>query len=339
VLRGIKQVNALRAALGGGYSPRARPWALLVAGALGLFACLAAVPLARGENVAVVVDEGRAGYAEMVEAMRLVFDEQAPRRFKVRKIAARTLFDKVSDIFRTDFYDVIVTVGMPAADVVSQLEANPPVLHTMLPRTDYERLPQQRSGKGRSAIFLDQPLARQLELIRLVLPQKSKLGVLYGPRSNMHAEELEQLARARGIVLVAATLKRAEDLGVALKDVLARTDCFLALPDPELFNRTTASSVLRSSYHARSPLIAFSPAYVKAGALAAVFSTPQQVGRQTAEILIAGGAQREPSLPEPQYPKYWTIEVNRGVARALGLAPAADSELQELLADRSRGVL
>ena len=68
---------------------------------------------------------------------------------------------------------------------------------------------------------------------------------------------------------------------------------------------------------------------VKAGALAALYSTPLQIGRQAAELLIAHGTH----LPLPATPSKFSIDINRSVADAFGLRLPEESDLfQKLLA-------
>lgn len=104
----------------------------------------------------------------------------------------------------------------------------------------------------------------------------------------------------------------------ALQRVLGDAQVLLALPDPAVFNSQTAANILMAAYRRQVPLVGFSPAYVKAGALLAVYSTPTQVGTRGGEVLrqaLAGG-----SLPPPQWPREYSIGINQDVARSLGLA-------------------
>jgi ABC-type uncharacterized transport system substrate-binding protein len=79
------------------------------------------------------------------------------------------------------------------------------------------------------------------------------------------------------------------------------------------------------------PVIGFSPAYVKAGALVAVHSTPAQLARQVNEILQRLSV--NPTLPAPQHPEYFSIAVNAHVARSLEIP----LENEEAVATKLRG--
>ena len=94
---------------------------------------------------------------------------------------------------------------------------------------------------------------------------------------------------------------------------------------------SAARSILLTSYRFQKPIVAFSRAYVDAGALAAIFTTPEQVA---ADLIAWLRLQKDESvqLPPPRGPASFDIAVNRQVARALGLSVADDAELLRLIA-------
>ena len=70
----------------------------------------------------------------------------------------------------------------------------------------------------------------------------------------------------------------------ALKQVLEDAEVLLALADAQIYNSNSLQNILLTSFRARVPLVAFSPAYVRAGALMAVHVTPTQLGAQAGVI-------------------------------------------------------
>lgn len=217
---------------------------------------------------------------------------------------------------------LFVTLGAEAAQVLAKAELRSPVLCVLLPRSSFERALQDSGRKASaqfSALYLDQPLSRQLELIRLALPDARRLGVLWGPESQAQAGALKALALARGLELVEATVGREELLFLGLKRVLEDADLLLALPEPQLYNSASIQNILLSSFRARVPLVAFSSAYVRAGALLALHVTPTQTGLQAAAL--ARAVLQGKALPAtPVYSQDFSVAVNEHVARLLGLS-------------------
>ena len=108
------------------------------------------------------------------------------------------------------------------------------------------------------------------------------LGVLLGPSNAALQAPLAQLAERLGYKLVVRQVNEQAALLPALQQTLEPSDALLALPDPLVFSRNTAQTVLLTSYRHQTPVIGYSRAYVTAGALAAVFSTPEQIAQQAA---------------------------------------------------------
>jgi hypothetical protein len=232
----------------------------------------------------------------------------------------------------------IIAVGTAALKGMQDLyvrDATPPsLLAILVPRLAFERMadPVRVRAGSVSAVILDQPPARQLDLIRLALPDARSVGILVSGQSKAHAPALEAAARERGLQLASAVVEPG-GLYPALQTLLPDIDVLLALPDPLVFNSQTAGNILTAAYRRHVPLIGFSPAYVKAGALLALYSTPAQVGTRGGEMLRQALAGRP--LPPPQSPREFTLEVNQNVARSLGLA-FDESRLGEQLRQKDR---
>lgn len=228
---------------------------------------------------------------------------------------------------------LFVALGTEAASVLAKSEWRAPVLCTLLPRISFERVLLASGRKPSpqfSALYLDLPLGRQLDLIRLALPAARRLGVLWGPESQAQAPGLRALAQARGLDLVEATIGRNEVIFPSLKGVLDKADVLMAVADPHLYNSGSIQNILLASFRARIPMVAFSPAYVRAGALLALHVTPVQMGQQAAEIAL-GVLQGRALSPTPLYPQDASVAVNEHVARSLGLTLDA-----EILRDQLR---
>lgn len=216
--------------------------------------------------------------------------------------------------------DMLVTVGAQAARQVARLNPQVPVLYTLLPRQTYLELERTENRvRRRTAIYLDQPLRRQLNLIGLALPEHTRVATILGPTTATLETELAIAARDRDLHLQTRRLSNSQELIPLLREVLEESDVLLSLPDWQIFNSGTIHHLLIATYHRKVPVVGFSRAFVEAGALLAVYSGPAQTGRQAAEIVQQ--ALRAPArpLPPPQYPKYFTVAVNRRVAASLGI--------------------
>jgi len=267
-----------------------------------------------------------------------LLQQELAGRFDVSLAPWTTLFARQDEVPQ-----LIVTVGVAALDGV--LEALPqrgpawqriPLLAVMVPQAIFAArravgpVLQQRAY---SAVVLDQPLARQLALIRRALPQTQRVGVLAGPLTRPFVHDLKQAARPLGMTVhPSPAIDAVEDIYPALQQTLEATDVILALPDPLIYNPGSLQNILLTTYRARKPLVAYSPAYVRAGAILAVYSTPAQVARSAAEMLRHWQPGR--GLPPPQSPREFEVAMNARVTASLGLPvdPAAQiaTDLRQL---------
>lgn len=295
-----------------------------------LSACDVARAVAPGP-VWLALSESGTAYTEAADALRAEVD--AGRSVSVEwRIAHWSLFA------RTDPPPaVVVAIGTTAMREMQEMFARdpaPPMLAVLVPRVTFEhRASPERLRAGMlSAVFVDQPLGKHLDLIRLAVPDARRIGVLYGSESASHVAALERAARERQAQVVAVAVEPG-GLATALQTLLPGVDIMLALPDPAVFNSQTAGNILSAAYRQRRPLVGFSPAYVRAGALLALYSTPTQVGTRAGEVLrqvLAGKP-----LPPPQSPREFSVVVNSSVARSLGFA-LDGQRLAEQLSVRDR---
>jgi putative tryptophan/tyrosine transport system substrate-binding protein len=226
-----------------------------------------------------------------------------------------------SQLFNDTNIDLIVTVGIKATELVASSQTSTPVLAVMIPKASYERLLAQRSPQNPvpsiSAIYLDQPWDRQLDFVRAALQDRRRIGLLYSEDTHIDVARLHQDIAHRGGSLIARPIRSAEGLYSSLESVLEDSDVLLAIPDSAIYSSNNIRNILMTSYRYRIPLIGLSQSYVNAGALCAVFSTPEQLAEQASNAAILFARTRQ--LPGSKYPVDFTIAVNQQVARSLGI--------------------
>lgn len=290
------------------------------------------------ETVALLLSEHSGHYTEFSDALTAALSDPAlaPAGGKTLRVVELPPGSERPDEARLAGVGAIVAVGAKAMRIAAAWEGVPPVLNVLVPRTSYEKILAEGGRTRRraqfSAIYLDQPLSRQLNLIRQVLPGKRRVAALLGPDSAPLLLRLRPAIARLGLEVVSEEVGSEPEIIPALSRLLSVSDVMLALPDSVVFTRDTARSVLLTTYRYQKPLIGFSQGYVNAGALAATYSTPAQIARQAAELLRALPPGRA-ALPAPLSPAYFSVAVNRSVARALALDIPSEAALQAALAN------
>lgn len=228
-------------------------------------------------------------------------------------------------------WDLVVAVGSKAGRAVATSAIDAPRLLTFIPEVAWRELqaccvdPQFRHA----ALFIDQPLQRQLALIGQLDPSARRIGVLLGGVSARHRAQLSGLARSSALSLQLVDVDEADQIGPRLRTLVREADVLLALPDPGIYNPGTVYPILLTTYSARIPVIGFSEAMVKAGAAAAVYASPQDVGAEIADIVEVYRSSGR--FDSSGHGTRFSVSVNDDVARSLRLPPVSASDLRERL--------
>jgi ABC-type uncharacterized transport system substrate-binding protein len=225
--------------------------------------------------------------------------------------------------------DLLITLGAEAFRQTLAGPGNTPIIAVFISRPMYEKtLADSGPARARTtAIFIEQPVVRQVAFLRQLLPNHNRIGMLNSRENRASLNPFRQALQANGFSLDSEESDGDESLLPAINALLPRVNLLLASPDPGIYKRDNIKTILLTSYRHQKPVIAFSAAFVNAGALAALYSTPQQIARQTADLLMAHGS----SLFSPEYPLLFSVAINRSVADALNLSLANEAELRRAL--------
>ena len=276
------------------------------------------------EAVTVVLSEAGGVYAEFANQLGSALGQATGTKTALRVVTLDSL--KGEPAARSG--QVLVAVGTLAMTAMARKPPSVPVLNVLVPRASFRSVARSsaRTQDSRlfSAVFFDQPWTRQLSLIRNAIPGR-RVGILLSKDSAELSGSL--LAAARDVHMVAniEMVADEEDLVPALKRLLPNSDALLAVPDAAIYNRGNIATILLTSYRAKVPLFGFSQSYVKAGALAAVYSQPWQIAQQVADIIQ--GLPTNGSLPAPQSPRYFSVDINPQVRLSLELNMADEGQL------------
>jgi putative ABC transport system substrate-binding protein len=224
--------------------------------------------------------------------------------------------------------DLTVAIGTRALEK-ALAKSDRPVLSVLVPRLTYERLTSDQ--RQVTALYLDQPLTRQLQLLGLALPGLKKAGAPLGPSSQRLQAALQSAAKDSGIQVNSAIIDQGSDLYAALTDLAQDSQAFVLLPDPMVVQRSTLQSLLLHTYRLKIPVLAYSAPLAHSGALLALYATPTQLGEEAAAWVRESWEGGEFHLGAPRYPKRFTIGINRTVARSLDIALPGEEVLTRQL--------
>ena len=215
--------------------------------------------------------------------------------------------------------DIIVTVGAGAAAEIMGRNLKTRLITSLITDSAFTSLAKKYYGStnaafaaGVSVICLDQPVKRSIRLAKMLIPEATDAGLMLGPSSYGKMEEFSSQINEAGMASTMVKFSAAENPILAIEPVLKKSDVFIPVPDSRLINIATAKWILQLSYRYRVPVIAYSMAYLNGGALAAIYSSPENVGRQTADLISRGKLFL--NVGGRHIPAYFSIEFNSSVA-------------------------
>lgn len=218
----------------------------------------------------------------------------------------------------TESARLLIVVGIGVWDQVGNVSI--PVLPSLVLREDL------KSRHEAGAVFAEVPLTAIAVNLRAMFPGRSRLALLH--RSSRPAPSPAQVVRLKqmGFEFLVVECSGPEKLLAAFASVKGQADLVITEPDPELYNSATVKPLVLASLEARLPLVGFSVAFVRAGALTGVFPDFHELGLQTGELMerILDGRNGADKKKEEETRKVSTA-VNERIARLMGIEPAGRS--------------
>ena len=281
--------------------------------ALGWLPWLPATPR-QVTRIAVIVSQEGPAYRAALAGLRQPLERRPGIELSVTELNGRA--DRAEAAFksvRESGPTLVVTLGSLATrESVRRLPGVPLVAGMILTA-------EELSGVGNATgVFLQFPVAVELEWLSRMLPNDRRIGVLYHSDDNhQRVAEARRLAPGLNLVLQAVRIDEPGRIPDALDNLARRSDVLWGMVDPMVFNPETAQTLLLFSLKSQLPLVGPSPPWVRAGALFALDRDYVDVGLQCAELAgqVLDGAPAGSVGPVP--PRRVRLSLNKGTADRL----------------------
>ncbi len=206
----------------------------------------------------------------------------------------------------------IIAIGSQAALAIKANPVNVPVIFCLVVNhAEGLEIPQ---SWGISM----HPLPRDAyEMIRKILPRR-RIGIPYNPeRTGGIVEGLVAYFKNTPIQLVPMIVREPAEIIPALQKERSRYDALWLLPDGSFIDALSVRAIIDYSISERFPILGFSEALARNGAVLSVAGNYQDMGRQAAETVRLVISGKRP--PRVQPPARLTSFVNVRVARILNI--------------------
>jgi len=273
------------------------------------------------KNIAIVYLQDK-GFSH--DLINLLENDLSEKKFNVRKIPIQHALNT-----KLQKQDLIIALGSKVTKTLLESNINKPTLSLLIPKIYSEALGKEHPDNTNfSMLLIDQPIRRQFHLISEILGKHHKTGLMLGPHTQRSEALFKKISAEFDQPLITRYIEKPEQLTHAIKTLSKEVDILLALPDPGIYNKKTIRGILLSSYRYKLPIIGFSKAYVKAGAIAAIYSKPEQISTQA--INITNQFFNKKYFDKKTYhPTDFSISLNHKVARSMGITLPESSAITE----------
>ena len=232
---------------------------------------------------------------------------------------------QISDTFVSDKVDLICGIATPSAQAAfnSAMNSDIPVIYTAVTDPAEAKLVDDEGNPvGEITGTSDElPIKEQLEMIREMLPDAEKIGILYTTsevNSVSAIEKYEELAGDYGFTIVKKGVTQTADISLAAEELLGEVDCLTNLTDNTVVN--SLATILDKANAQKIPVFGSEIEQVKLGCLAAEGLDYIKLGKQTGKMAaqVLKGEKKASEI------KYETISepglyVNTKAAENLGI--------------------
>jgi ABC-type uncharacterized transport system substrate-binding protein len=173
-------------------------------------------------------------------------------------------------------------------------------------------------------------MERYLAFCRLLLNAQS-IGVISDQGIDTNTPSITPSDTNPGLTVNQYLVDPTNKLLPVLRELLQANDALLMLPRQSIYNQDSLKGVLLTSYRNRKPAISYSPAHVRSGALASIYSSPIDIGRHLALIVKQRLMHADSAVPAYEFARYYSITSNRRIAQALAIELPDESDLRAQL--------
>lgn len=275
------------------------------------------------------LDNCREGFLKGLEAEGIKEGDNLTVKYK-NAAADMGTAKQISDSLVSDKVDLVCAIATPSAQSAynAAMKADIPVIYTAVTDPVAAEL-ADKDGKpvGEVTGTSDKlPVEEQLKMIREMLPDAKKIGIMYTTseaNSVSAIEEYKSLVKKYDFELVEKGITTTADVSLAADDLLSKVDCITNLTD----NTVVASlpTILDKANEKKIPVFGSEIEQVKIGCLAAegidYIALGKQTGKMTAKVLKGEAKASEQNFETITEPGFY---VNNKVAENLGITVPDD---------------
>ena len=220
--------------------------------------------------------------------------------------------------------DVVLAIATPSAQSLTNTTQTTPVIFSAVTDPVSAKLVESREHPGGNVTGTsDQSsdaISTQINLIKKVLPKAKTIGILYTqsePNSVVQKDEAKRLLEEKGFSVVEKTILDSNNVKAAAESLMAEVD-MVFVPTDNIIS-STMGTVKQVSIKHKVPVFGGSTEMIAVGGLYNYGTNYEELGRQTARMLIRVLKGENPENIAVELPEKLELHTNQEMADALGI--------------------
>ena len=220
--------------------------------------------------------------------------------------------------------DVVLAIATTSAQSLANTTQTTPVIFSAVTDPVSAKLVESREHPGGNVTGTsDQSsdaISTQINLIKKVLPKAKTIGILYTqsePNSVVQKDEAKRLLEEKGFTVVEKTILDSNNVKAAAESLMAEVD-MVFVPTDNIIS-STIETVKQVSIKHKVPVFGGSTEMVAVGGLYNYGTNYEELGRQTARMLIRVLKGEKPENIAVELPEKLELHTNQEMAAALGI--------------------
>ena len=220
--------------------------------------------------------------------------------------------------------DVVLAIATPSAQSLANTTQTTPVIFSAVTDPVSAKLVESREHPGGNVTGTsDQSsdaISTQINLIKKVLPKAKSIGILYTqsePNSVVQKDEAKRLLEEKGFTVVEKTILDSNNVKAAAESLMAEVD-MVFVPTDNIIS-STMETVKQVSIKHKVPVFGGSTEMIAVGGLYNYGTNYEELGRQTARMLIRVLKGEKPENIAVELPEKLELHTNQEMADALGI--------------------
>ena len=220
--------------------------------------------------------------------------------------------------------DVVLAIATPSAQSLANTTQTTPVIFSAVTDPVSAKLVESREHPGGNVTGTsDQSsdaISTQINLIKEVLPKAKTIGILYTqsePNSVVQKDEAKRLLEEKGFTVVEKTILDSNNAKAAAESLMAEVD-MVFVPTDNIIS-STMETVKQVSIKHKVPVFGGSTEMIAVGGLYNYGTNYEELGRQTARMLIRVLKGEKPENIAVELPEKLELHTNQEMADALGI--------------------